>query len=343
MSHWTGWLARFALVHITGPKRIESTLEAEKGRMRRVTIAMAAGLVLIAIGIGTYSLCFSSTPNDILDIPVVPDDKTPLPQSDEFEQLARTDPVAMLHKCLVRYEREVKEGFQCILEKEERVNGKLMPREEIALFARGDVPEPATGKTHIEVLMKWLSGEQKVFGFKVKGTLFVEYKGRNRDQIVSWRPEAIFSKETEIDVNGSSARGVSRYCIRDAGLYRGTLRTFEVWKQRKNEGVLKTEYLGKKAIEQVGGVECYIVKRLCETTEVDSFELGATSDMSPESIAQAGFTEVTVMIDAQRWLQIGTELRRANGELIGAYYFKNVELNPSFSKDTFLKDGLLKK
>jgi outer membrane lipoprotein-sorting protein len=90
-------------------------------------------------------------------------------------------------------------------------------------------------------------------------------------------------------------------------------------------------------------VECHIVKRLCRTAEVDSFELGGSSDTDAATIAREGFNQVTVMVDAARWLQVGTELRRANGELIGAYYFREIELNPAFSKDTFEKDGLLKK
>jgi hypothetical protein len=204
------------------------------------------------------------------------------------------------------------------------------------------VADPKTGKTQIQVLMRWQSGAQKVLGSELKGTLFLEEKGGNKDPIFTWRPTAPFFKDKEIDVNGMSARDASRYCIRDAGLYRVQLRTFEVWKKRKEEGTLTTEYGGRKFVEQTG-VECYIVKRICKTPEVDAFELGGKPDMSPEAIAQEGFSELTIMVDAKRWLQVGTEARRSNGELIGAYYFRDVELNPSFPKDTFLKDGLLKK
>jgi hypothetical protein len=213
----------------------------------------------------------------------------------------------------------------------------------IALSVRGDVPDPATAKTQIEVLMKWQTGAQSVFGSEVKGTLYLEKLGGNKDKIITWRPSAPFYKEKEIEVNGSSARDASRYCIRDAGIYRGTLRTHQVWKQRKDEGSLATEYLGRKVVEKAGGVECHIVKRICRTTEVDAFELGGASDMSLDTIAKEGFSELTIMIDAQRWLQVGTELRRANGDLIGAYYFRDIELNPPFPKETFDKDGLLKK
>lgn len=312
-------------------------------RRRAFVLGVMLSLILIlAIGMGIYTRFIRSSP-DFIDALVIADTAEPLPQSDEFEQLARSNPVEMLHQTLIRYQREVKQGFRAVLNKEERVKGKLMPREVIDVFVRGDVPNPTTGKTRIEVLMKWQSGAQKVLGSEVSGTLYVEEKGGNKDQIITWRPSALFKKEHAIDVNGPSAQDASRYCIRDAGLYRGTLRTYDVWKQRKEEGILATEYLGRKPVEEAGGVECHIVKRICQTPEVDAFELGGTPDLRPESIAQEGFTEVTVMIDAKRWLQVGTELRRANGELVGAYYFRDIELDPSFATDTFSKDGLLKK
>src|SRR5262249_26736361 len=56
------------------------------------------------------------------------DDGGKLPGGDEMERLARTDPVAFLEKCLLRYEREVK-GYRCKLKRQERVNGKLLPSE----------------------------------------------------------------------------------------------------------------------------------------------------------------------------------------------------------------------
>ncbi len=335
-----GWFVRM-LVALVSWARLSRSSGAGKGRMRQRALALSAGLLLVAIGMGAYTRYFRPAPS-FIDAPVVPDNNAALPQSVEFEQLAKSDPVEMLHQCLVRYQREVK-GFRGVLEKQECIKGKFSLREVIALSVRGDVPDPTTGKTRIEVLMKWQVGGQAVLGSEVKGTLYVEEKGGNKDSIITWRPTAPFRKEHAIDVNGPSAREASRYCIRDAGLYRGTLRTYEVWKQRKEEGILATEYLGRKPIEQAGGVECHIVKRICRSPEVDAFELGGTPDMSPETVAREGFAELTIMIDAKRWLQVGTELRRANGELIGAYYFRDIELNPAFPGETFTKDGLLKK
>jgi outer membrane lipoprotein-sorting protein len=92
----------------------------------------------------------------------------------------------------------------------------------------------------------------------------------------------------------------------------------------------------------VGGLDCYIFKRICPALELDPFELGGKPVTQPDKLAQEGFSEITIMIDAKNWLQVGTELRRPDGELVGAYYYKQIELNPIFTKESFEKDGLLK-
>lgn len=307
---------------------------------RRILIVVTALILVMFVGVGAYSL-YSPPAADVPDVPIVADAREPLPQKVEFEQLAQFDPVEMLHQSLLRYQRENKNGFRAELDKHERVNGEMLKPERILVSVRGDVPDPKTGKTEIEVLMKWLDGAQEVLFSEVTGIIYCEAK--NKDQMITWRPDAKLLKEHAVSINGKDARNASRYCIRDAGLYHVTLRTYEVWNQRKTEGTFKAQYLGKRVVEETGGVECYIVKRTCLEPEVDPFELGGKPDTNPETIAKQGFTEVTVMIDVKNWLQVGTELRRADGELIGAYYYKNVQLDPEFTSDTFDKNGLLKK
>jgi hypothetical protein len=352
MRRENGWFGQFLFV-LVNKARFWRPKGAGKGPMLRRVILVGAVIVLIASGVIAYSIYGRSAP-EIIDAPAISDNHAALPQADEFEQLAKNDPVAMLEKCLLRYQREVKDGFQSTLEKEERVMGELHPREEILLSVRGDVPDLQTNKTNIEVLMKWLKGAREAgkLGIKseVKGVLYAEEM--NKKSMMTWRPKAWLS-EYSVSIDGDDAKAASRYCIRDAGLYRVMLRTHQVWNRRKAEGSLDTEYIGMKPVEKAGGLQCYIVKRVCRTTEVDAFMVktdreseGLNDDaanISLDKLGKEGFSEVTIMIDAKRWLQVGTELRRANGELIGAYYFRDVELNPKFSNDTFLKDGLLKK
>jgi hypothetical protein len=182
-------------------------------------------------------------------------------------------------------------------------------------------------------------------GSKLEGSLYREDK--DRESMLTWRPSA-FIREFKVGVKSGSARDASRYCIRDAGIYRGMLRTYEAWKDRQDAGTLVAEYLGRRPVPQADGADCLIVKRLCRTPELDAFALeanGKPDDTSAEALARDGFTEVTIMVDTRRWMQVGTELRKANGELIGAYYVNHIELNPTFDPATFDdgKTGLLKK
>jgi hypothetical protein len=324
--------------------------------MARRIVTAAALLALAGLGLGVYARYFY-TPT-LAEAPRHRDDGEPLPEGDEFLELAKTDPITMYDKCLSRYQREVKGGFTATLVKRERVKGEPPPpadppEEVIRLAVRGDLPDPATGARAVEVSMKWLSGHREVslVGFKSKigATLYSEKPGDEgtRGKVLVWRPEARFSQLTPSPVKGPMPEGQSRYCIRDAGLYGAMLRTYTAWKQRRDAGTLKFEYLGTRAVDRVGGRVCHVVKRTCAGLEVDPFELGGTADLSPGNVEKSGHTSVTVMIDAERWLQVGSELERTGPDgksvLIASYYFRDIELNPTFDPDTFTEAGLKKK
>jgi hypothetical protein len=324
--------------------------------MRRLLFALIAVALVAGAGYAVYDQFFRGTP-----APESPQftPSTHVASENEFEKLAKTDAVAMLGQCLSRYTRDVTGGAHFTLEKQERVQGRPQPpempqAEVIDVWVRGDVPDPRTKKTAIEVQMKWLQGAKKPLGFgaEIRGTLFSarpKAEGGLDGKVVAWRPGAgaltggPLSSPTP--ANNALAKSQSRYCIRDAGLYRSMLRTHEAWKQRKDAGELKTEYLGKKTPPQIGR-ECYVIKRLCPRTEIDSFEIGGAASSDPEVVAKEGFTEVTLYIDAERWLQVGTELYRTEPGgarvLVGQYYMRDVQLNPAVPADVFTVEGLKK-
>jgi hypothetical protein len=194
--------------------------------------------------------------------------------------------------------------------------------------------------------MKWRSGAKSVLGAEIRATLYSEKPESEKglgNKVVTWRPDARLLKQSvPIAANSDPAKDQSRYCMRDAGLYRTMLRTREAWKSRQAAGQLKIEYLGKQKVEQLSGRECHVIRRICPHLEIDAFEIGGTPSTNPKE----GFTEVTIYIDAERWLQIGTELYRTESDdtrvLIGAYYFRDVTLNATFAPDTFTVDGLKK-
>jgi hypothetical protein len=196
------------------------------------------------------------------------------------------------------------------------------------------------GKPAPEVLMKWKSGAKRARLVTIRGSLF------------SARPKSEGGLDgkmlTEPNILGAVfpntglAKEQSRYCIRDAGLYGAMLRTHEAWKKRQAKGELKFEFLGRKTPPEIGR-ECFAIKRLCNGVEVDAFELGGTATGDPKT---EGFTEVTIFIDVERWVQVGSELYRTEPDgtrvLVGAYYFRDVQLNPTIPPDTFTAEGLKK-
>jgi hypothetical protein len=291
---------------------------------RRLVVYSLTALGLALAGLGAYSLLWPEPAPPAVVPPEFVAPVTPLPETDRFADLAGTDPVGMFEACLARYAKDAK-GFRATLEKQERVAGKLHDREVVRVVGWGEVPATPGEEPDVHVRMIWEQGAQKdFFGNTVRGTVFPAGE-TDKTHILTYRPGALLS-EHAIGVKESLARGASRYCIKDSGLYRGMLRTYAAWKARRDAGELVTEYRGKERVEKAGGRECHVVRRLCPHPEADSFALDEKAPTDPRVIERDGFTQVTVMIDAERWLQVGTRLENANGDLIGEYYFRDVEL-----------------
>jgi outer membrane lipoprotein-sorting protein len=77
-----------------------------------------------------------------------------------------------------------------------------------------------------------------------------------------------------------------------------------------------------KRIPEVGDRDCYVLHRICAKPELD------------------GVKDVTIYVDAETWLQVGSVLKDDKGLLIGSYYFRDIKLNPEFKKDQFTPAGL---
>jgi hypothetical protein len=316
--------------------------------MRRRIVGLLSLVALAGLGVGVYARFFYAPPMAERQ-QHHQDDNKPLPKMDEFEELVKTDPLAMYDKCLTRYKREVKGGMRATLVKRERVKGEPKPpqdpqEEVISIAVRGDVPDES-GAVCPEVVMKWRSGARSapLLG-EIRGTFYSEKpppEGTGKKVLVNL-PVSTFKTAP----NTQLAQAQSRYCICDAGLYGAMLRTYSAWKQRKEAGTLRVEYQGKRVVEQTGGRLCHVVLRTCAGLEVDPFELNGKPDLSPGNVEKSGFTSVKVMIDAERWIQVGSELERTGPDgksvLIASYYFRDVELNPTFEPDTFSEAGLKK-
>jgi hypothetical protein len=250
----------------------------------------------------------------------------------ELAELVRTDPVAALDACRKRVKDEVK-GYRATLHKRERLNGTLHDPEVITVAVRA---EPYA------VLMKWVSGAREVkvgrlsLG-KVEGVL---YAGRETGgRMVTHRPSAALLPTTEVSPTGDQARASARYSIAEGSLFHAVERTYRAWTAAQRDGKLVWRYDGTKPIEQLGGRVCHVLTRISDPPVVDPFLMDEPPLDAKGREADASYT-VTVMIDVQTWLQIGSEIRNKAGEPVGLYHFRDLVVNPTFPPDQFTREML---
>lgn len=299
---------------------------------RRWVVLALVALPFVILAVGSYFLFFrTETPPSVVPT-VFEDTKDGLPTPERFAELAQTDPVAMLNACLSRYTREAK-GFRATMEKQEQLKGTLHPPEVLKVSIR---EEP------VAVSMRWVSGARPFLRMTTQGVAYEE--GQNGNQMRAWQPDAIsILRKEKLDPKGFFARDAARYCITDAGLLPTMLRTRDIWDERQKAGEFKFIYHGIRPVEKLGGRSCHVLERICPRREMDSFARNEATPTDAKLIERDGFDSVTIYIDAETWLQTGTELKQSAGNLVGAYYFRDMEFNPTFTADEFTLDGLKKK
>jgi hypothetical protein len=233
----------------------------------------------------------------------------PLPTTTEIERLVRIDPITFLETAIERYEREV-HGYRTTLIKHERIDGKLHPVERIEACFR---------EKPFSVRMEWKEGARLA-----RKTLFVA--GTNDNQMMvapaGWRAIAGIVAR---DPGDAIARRSSRYPVTEFGLQMGSKRTLRAWKAARERDELRITFHGVKKLAELDDRPCWEVKRV-ETPGID-----------PDGIVTSTF-----WFDTQTWLQLGSVLHDEHGQLVGSYYFRDLELNPAFPDDTFTRDGLKK-
>jgi hypothetical protein len=241
---------------------------------------------------------------------VVKDNGTALPTREEMERLAKNDVLAFFEQTLRRYGREVK-GYSATMQKQENIEGKLYPTEVIDVRLR---------EKPYAIYMGWKSGARQA-----ERVLFTE--GENNDKLLA-RPSgalarAVVGDVVSRDVEGAEARSSGRYSLKEAGLKRAAERTLVDWRAAQEAGTLRVEYMGIKRVKEAGDRPCFTFRRT--SSEPD----------------KEGVSEATIYVDTENWLQTGSVLKDQKGNLLGAYYFRDVKLNPEFTKDQFTKTALM--
>lgn len=232
-----------------------------------------------------------------------------LPTAAEMEKLAKDDPIGFVEACLRRYNREV-QGYKGVLEKQERVGGTLNDAEVVTIAFR-EKPHSA--------LMIW----QKGAGLAER-SMYVE--GENNNKLLA-RPNGGFARFAvgdivERDVDSEDARKTSRYTMAQFGMKKATERVLGSLRDGKDSGDLNVEYLGIKKLKEAGDRPCYVLQRVFAKPD------------------EEGIQKAVVSFDTENWLQIGTLLTKENGDLVAAYYFRDLEINPDFKPEQFTRAAL---
>jgi hypothetical protein len=239
-----------------------------------------------------------------------PDEPTSVKVTEGADELPDPDPVAFLEKCLERYNHDIK-GMTGILQKQERISGKLQPTEEIE-FAFREKPH--------SVYMRWLKGARRA-----ERALYVE--GENNGKLLS-RPAGVIARKVagdvvERDLDSADARQAGRYSLDKFGMKKGTERTLASWKKARARGTLEVKYLGVFQVKEAGDRLCYKLQRPRYDKPEDD-----------------GVTSLTVYIDKENWLQVGSVLKGEDNKLIGEYFFRDLKLNPEFKPNQFTPEAL---
>src|SRR5262249_26279479 len=93
------------------------------------------------------------------------------------------------------------------------------------------------------------------------------------------------------------------------------------WRAAREKGTLRGEYLGVEKVRAVGDRPCYTLRRHQEPDDT-------------------GVTEVTVYLDKEAWVQVGTVQRGQGGRLIGEYLSRNIQPTPTLPPDQFAPAAL---
>ena len=139
------------------------------------------------------------------------------------------------------------------------------------------------------------------------------FRSQNGNETTVWRPNG-FLRTVSVGVKDSDARRAARYTIVESAFDKSMLRTLVAWGEAQKRGDPKPVWVRTAQEDAVGGRLCHVIRRTCPVPEVDSFALDESPSKDAAKIKNDGHSEVTILLDAETWLQVGTELKRADGE-----------------------------
>ena len=127
-----------------------------------------------------------------------------------------------------------------------------------------------------------------------KGTVYVA--GENKGKMKVWMFRA---SVLDVDPQGPLPKASARYTIEEFGILKATQKTRKAWAAAKEAGKLETEYLGRRAVPEAGGRECYVVRRTSPADQIDPFISGGEAVKVDDKNRRDSFRTVTVYFDCE--------------------------------------------
>ena len=230
------------------------------------------------------------------------------PNASDMTNLARQDPFVFLQNCMKLYDKNVR-GYQVILQKQERLQGKLQNREII---------EVAFREQPYSVSMRWLEGARKA-----DRVVFVA--GENEGMMLA-HPAGVAGKLVKVvkrKVDSDEARQSGRYTLDQFGFKKSLQRILISMQAAKQKDTLHLQFLGETKVFECDQRICFKLKRTYEAPEADGTE------------------DLTLYVDRENFLPVGIVVRgkidaaTGNRELLGEYFFRDLRLNPQFAPQQF--------
>ncbi len=226
-------------------------------------------------------------------------------------ELVRSDPLGLARLGLERYEKQVRE-YRCVFLKQERLDGKLTPIQEIEVRYR---------ESPLSVYMIWHRNADKA-----KRALFID-DGKNvndkGEKMARVEPAGaiarLFVSNIDMPIHGPEARDSSRRFIDEFG-FKSTLQLLAKFnKLAADNGALDIKYTGVGVID---GRPTYVIERHLPYTGPDG--------IYPDA-------KMVLHLD-QEWLlplAVYSYADDAGTQLLGSYIYTKIDLNPRFGKDAF--------
>jgi hypothetical protein len=220
-----------------------------------------------------------------------------------LEDLARTDHVALLERCLEHYDRNY-EAYTCTFRKQERIEGRLKPEQKVEIRFR---EEP------FSVAMKWVenapAADRLLF---VQGAY--EDKMLLRPNIVLLRGMTVRKDPHAPDVMKQTLRPVTRFGFRNALVH-----LLGVYREAKEEADLEMRFGG---YAEVDSRPTLLIER----------HLPADKGY-PAPVTQ-------IYIDVKYLVPVGIRALESDGALQANYLYENVQFNPDLTAEDFTPASL---